>query len=143
MAFYYGKIPSDDLAKVIDRLFELWYKAPRKMGVERNNTGIATLVKAKEYVWYYDLYWEKTVDKRTNRKTKKIWRHTNMKTRPLMFSEYEKAVREWLLIEVDERLRAEMYTLIWNDKKKPEAILWEHDDWIIADCICLQMMKEF
>jgi hypothetical protein len=23
MAFYYGKIPSDDLAKVIDRLFEL------------------------------------------------------------------------------------------------------------------------
>ena len=141
MACYYWHIPADELCKVIDRLYELWYISPNKLWIERNNTGIATLTKAKDYTRYNDIYTEKTVDKKTNKRTKKLWRHTNLKTRPLMISEYEEAIRTGILTEIDERVRSELYTFVYNEKNKAEAQQWCHDDWIIGDCISLQMTK--
>lgn len=141
IASFYWHIPPDELTKVINRLYTLWYKAPWKIGIERNNTGIGTLTKAKDYSWYYDIYSEKTVDKITNKKTKKYWWHTNLKTRPILIWEYEEAIRTWLLEEIDERVRWELYTFVYNERKKAEALQGTHDDWIIADAISIQMIK--
>lgn len=137
----YDKFPPDALCEVIDYIrkqFHSWL-----IGIERNNTGVAVLQKAKEYDWHNNLYQEKTIDKLTNRQTKKPWRHTNTKTRPYLISEYEEAIRLWQITQIDERQKWEMYTFVYNEKKKPEAQEWCHDDCIIADAICLQTRKDF
>lgn len=140
MACFYGKIPPDELCQVIDRLYtHYWYKGI--IGIERNNTGIATLTKAKEYVWYHRIYAEKTVDKKTNKKTKRYGWNTNTKTRPLMISDYEEAIRNGDILEMDERTKVEAYWFIYDEKYRPAAQEWSHDDSIIADCIALQMVK--
>lgn len=140
LAFYYAPIPPDMLCEIIDRLVELWYKGI--IGIERNNTWLSTIVKAKDYDWYSMLYAERTIDKVTNQPTRKIWWQTNTKTRPLMINEYEEAIRRAFITQVDERLRSEMYSFIYNEKHKPEAQQGTHDDAIIADAICYQMRKE-
>lgn len=140
LAFFYWTIPPDELCVVIDRLVELWYKGI--IGVERNNTWLTTITKAKEYPWYDMLYAERTIDKITNQPTRKFWRQTNSKTRPLMINEYEEAIRRSYINQVDERLRTEMYSFIYNEKNKPEAQEGTHDDAIISDAICYQMRKE-
>lgn len=137
LACYYWHIQPDILCDVIDVLQKLWYTWI--VWIERNNTWIATLKKAESYSWYYQLYKEETVDKITNRKTHKYWWHTNLKTRPLMISEYEEAIRTKVITDVDERWQEEMYWFVYNDNSRPEAQLWFHDDYIIWDCICWQM----
>jgi hypothetical protein len=140
LACYYGTIPPDMLCEVIDRLIELGYKGI--IGIERNNTGLTTITKAKDYSWYSMLYAERTIDKISNQPTRKYGRQTNTKTRPLMINEYEEAIRRWFITQVDERLRTEMYSFIYNEKHKPEAQEGTHDDAIMADAICYQMRKE-
>lgn len=70
MATYRDFIPADDLCKVIDYLYQLGYHGV--IGIERNNTGLATITKAKEYIWYMDIYATRTLDKKTNKKTKSV-----------------------------------------------------------------------
>lgn len=137
----YDKFPPDALCEVIDYIrkqYQHWL-----IGIERNNTWVAVLQKSKEYDWSDNLYHEKTIDNITNRQTKKPWRHTNTKTRPYLISEYETAVRLWQINQVDERHRGEMFTFVYNEKKKPEAQEWCHDDFIMADAILLQTRKDF
>lgn len=140
LACYYAPIPPDMLCEIIDRLIELWYKGI--IGIERNNTWLSTIVKAKDYARFNMLYAERTIDKVTNQPTRKVWWQTNTKTRPLMINEYEEAIRRSFITQVDERQRTEMYSFIYNEKHKPEAQQGTHDDAIMADAICYQMRKE-
>lgn len=139
LAMYYWHKEPDALCDIIDHLYRLWYKGV--IWVERNNTWLATILKAKEYIWHDNLYAEKSIDKITNKRTKKYWRNTTSNTRPVMLAEYEEAVRKWDITTLDERLRSEMYTFYYNEKNRPEALQWAHDDAIMADAICLQMTK--
>lgn len=139
--WYYAKMPPDKLGEVIDHIIS-FYGIIAVIGIERNNTGLTTIVKCKEYWWSDMLYVEETVDRTTNKTKKQIWRQTNGKTRPLMVDEHEEAVRKWRITEIDERHKTEMYSFIYNEKTyKPEAAEWAHDDFVIADCICWQMRK--
>lgn len=140
LATYYWHIAPDELCDVIDVLHNEWYKWV--VGIERNNTWLATIIKAKEYTWYNTLYAEKTLDKITNKKTKKYWWTTTSTTRPVMIAEFEQALRTWYIDEIDDREKTEMYNFYYNEKNRPEAIQWSHDDFIIADCICLQMLTK-
>lgn len=137
LAAYYWHHEPDELCQIIDRLFKLWYMGI--LGIESNNTWIWTLTKAKEYPRYSMIYTETTVDRKTNRKTKKIWWNTNSKTRPLLISDYKMLVREWLLPNIDEPLRHEMFHFVYNESQRPEASKWEHDDAIMSDAICCYM----
>lgn len=141
IAWFYDRYEPDALCEVINYIwneFKMWV-----IGIERNNTGLATLVKAKDYNWYDSLYFERAIDSVTHKQSMKPWWSTNTKTRPLLISEYEEAIRLWYINQVDQRLRNELFTFVYNDKKKPEAILGTHDDFIISDAICYQMRKEW
>lgn len=145
LAFYYARIPPDALCDVVLHLRGIYWSW--KIGIERNNTWLVTIKTIQNWEKYKplipNLYEEKTIDKYTYKQTWKIWRHTNMKTRPVMISEYERAIRQWEITEVDERHRQEMYTFVYNEKNhKPEAMQWCHDDAIMAWCVCYQMRKE-
>lgn len=138
---YMSKIPPDALCEVIDYI---WNRTGRLavIGIERNNTWLVTLSYAQKYPWFSQLYHEKTFDKNVQKTTQKVWWHTNVKTRPLLLWYYEELVRSWAINQIDERQRDQMYDFIYNDKHKPEAIEWSHDDSILSDAICCWMRKE-
>ena len=138
-ATFYWKSTPDNLCEIIDRMYELGYRGI--VGIERNNTGLATILKAKDYYWYSDLYSEKTIDKITNKSTKTYGWITSSKTRPIMISKLEELFRKEEVKQFDERELKEMFYFVYNEKNRPEAIQWEHDDFIISDCICLQMIE--
>lgn len=139
LASFYGRIPPDELCRVIDRLISLWYMGT--LGIERNNTGIATIAEAKNYERYSLIFKEKTIDKTTNRMTQKIGWHTNAKTRPLLLTDYVALVRQWLLPNISEDLRHEMFSFIFAENGRPEANKGNHDDGIMSDAICCYMRK--
>ncbi len=140
IAWFYWHMPPDALCEVIDRINGIYPNGV--IGIERNNTWLVTITTAAQYTWYNDLYREKTMDEITKRQTSKLWRHTNTKTRPLLISEYEEAIRTWIITQLDKRCKSEAYTFIYNENHRPEAQVWCHDDFIMADAICLQMRKE-
>lgn len=137
VASYYGKVEPDELCKIIDRLMQLGYVGV--LWIENNNTGIATISKSKDYIRHSLLYKEKTVDKTTNRTTHRLWWNTNSKTRPLLLADYKSLYAEDLIPNIDEYLRHEMYTFVYNAKRRPEASLGNNDDAIISDAICCYM----
>lgn len=152
LACYYGKIPTDVICDVLDRMWYLGYEA-RVYGIERNNTWLATIKVARERynnnTWcerYDRMYEEEVYDKKRESTTTKIWRYTGTKTRPIMVTEYLTAVRKEDLNEFDARCVSEMHSFIrWNTRwgaRKAQADQGAHDDAIIADMICLQMMKQ-
>lgn len=140
LACYRWHIPPDALCEVIDNINKVYPLC--RIGIEKNNTWLATILKSEEYKRHKDIYREKVLDEITMRTTEKVWRVTSAKTRPLMISEYEEAIRTNIIQEIDERQESEMYTFVYNEKKKPEALEWCHDDMILADSICYQMRNE-
>lgn len=140
VAHYYNKDTPDWLVDLIDYLFEQWFLWT--VWIERNNTWLTTITLAKAKRWSIYLYKEKTVDKITNNISYKFWWHTNSKTRPLMINDYEEAIRKWYITEVDDRHKTELYWFVYNEKKKPEAQSWSHDDAIMSDAVCYQMRHE-
>lgn len=98
------------------------------VAIENNNTGLATIQKAQEYVWDRYLYVMKKVDKISKEQSEEIGWNTNNKTRPLMIAEYEKAIRDGDIIEVDSRLYNEYRTFAYDENRKPVAIKPYHDD---------------
>lgn len=141
LASYKWHMTPDWLCDVIDHLWKIGYTW--LIWIERNNTWLTTITKAKEYIRYSSLYTEKTIDKITNKKTKKYWWITTSTSRPILINDYEEAIRKEDITELDERTKKECYTFYYNEKNKPEAINWSHDDTIIADSICLQMTKKW
>ena len=137
--YYWYTDPWDWLCKVVDRLVNLWYRW--RIGVEKNNTWYAFYTKAKEYDWYSLCYITNTVDRTYDRQTQEIWWITNAKTRPILMEDYKVAINQWFITEVDDRVKKEMHTFIYNEKMKEEAQVGYHDDWIMTDSICRQMRK--
>ena len=139
LACYYGLCEPEKLCDIVERLVELGYWG--RIGVEKNNTWYAFYAKAKEREWISLCYVAETVDKTFDKPTQEIGWITNQKTRPILMEEYKVAINRGMITEMDERVRAEMYTFIYNEKMKEEAQIWHHDDWIMTDAICRQMRK--
>jgi len=139
---FYDKVPPDTLAEIIEYLYSLWYIANWTLWVEVNNTWISTIDKLKNNPKIVThLYWQRVVDERTQKSTRKLWFNTNLKTRPLIINDLEEAIRKDLITEVDERVKSEMFTFIYNDIGRPEAMQGTHDDGIMAEAICLFMLN--
>jgi len=136
-ACYQWHIPPDQLCDVIDYLWNkgFWWV----IGVEKNNTGISTIDAARDYSWFQNMYAEKSIDKITNKKTKKVGWNTNRATKPLMIEELKKELKD--LKGIDERELLEFKNYYHDEKGSYNAIAPNHDDLIIAEAICLQMIK--
>lgn len=137
--YYWHTDPWEWLCNIVDRLIDLWYWG--RIGAEKNNTWYAFYSEAKKRERYVLCYVNETVDRTYDRITQEIWWVTNSKTRPIMMAEYKVAINKWLITEMDSRVKAELFTFIYDDKMKEVAQVWYHDDWIMADAICRQMRK--
>lgn len=137
-AFYRWRVPPDALYdEIIMRLIELGYFG--RIGIESNNTGIATINKAKVWLYSHFLYSTREIDTRTGKQSQKLWWNTNSKTRPLMLAELEEMYRKWA--EIDKRTFEELQYFVYASDRTPSASSPHHDDCIIADAICNQMRK--
>jgi len=140
MACYYWHIaPWEPLCNLIQHIVDLWYRW--RIWVEKNNTWYAFYAKAPEFPFYALCFQQRTVDKRYNTVTQQIGWETTPRTRPILMTEYKIAIKEWDILEQDERIRAEMFTFIYDENMKEDAQDWYHDDWIMWDSICWQMRK--
>lgn len=137
---YRSHIKPDLLSTVIDRIYKYGYQG--LIGIERNNHGHAAIAGCMNYLWQYDLYSQKTIDKRFNRETKRLGWSTTGASKALMISEMERLVRIGELTEFDKREWLEFFTFIYGDDGTMGAISPDHDDCIIADAICIQMAQQ-
>jgi hypothetical protein len=139
MATYRGHIKPDLLVWVYQRLFELGYRGV--LAPENNNTGIATINKARDTYLVNYLYVEKTLDKISEKSRKTYGWNTNGKTKPLMISELDEAIRLWHITEFDERSLAELRSYAYGQNGEMEALAPNHDDMVMAEAITWQMRK--
>ena len=141
LACYYWLCDPSYLCNVIDRLLELGYWW--RIWIEKNNTWYAFYEACKErnVERMSLLYRTTTIDTVYNHATVNLGWVTNWKTRPVLMQEYKLAIKDKLITQQDPRIKAEMFTFIYNEKMKEEAQIWFHDDWIMTDSICLQMRK--
>lgn len=137
IASYRGHVDPSELPKVIDRIYKLWWTA--RIGIEKNNHGLTTIRFAEQYEWKEDMYRRTDIDKITKKKRQEYGWLTNSKTRPVMLDEHKEYVKNGD-IDIDEVLHNEMQYFYRNEKGKPEALANSHDDVIMADAICMQMM---
>ncbi len=134
---YRGHIKPDLLPWVLDRIYKYGYQW--LIGIERNNHWHAALVACQDYPFYYDLYAQKTLDRKLNKETKKLWWATTSSSKVIMISNMESLIRKWELNEFEQREYGELFTFIYGEDWSMWAISPDHDDMIIADAICLQM----
>lgn len=138
-AEFQDKIPPDLLVDVISHLVSLWYKG--LIWIENNSIWLATINKAKEQTYRNLLYVERTLDKITSKTQMKFWFNTNSKTKPLIITRLEELIREWHITEFDERTKNDLLHYYYDDNGSTNALKWFHDDLVMSNAICLQMMN--
>lgn len=128
-----------DMAKILNYVW--WHWIQWIIAPEKNNHWHTFLEVAKSYTWYNKIYIPKkdTNDYQEDKDWKR-WRETNLVTRPMMLDEHKEMVKNWLL-EMDKELQDECYTFVIINRK-PQADDNCHDDVVMADAICCQMLKE-
>lgn len=139
IATYRWKIEPWEVCRLIEFFWNNWIKGI--IWPERNNHWHTFLYAAKQYKRYNYIYQPKQ-DKNDKDKKKdgQRWWLTNMVTRPLMLDEHKDAINNNLL-QMDKQLKDECNTFI-NKNWKPQADENCNDDVVMADAICLQMLKE-
>lgn len=138
-SFRSNSIEPGDLTKIVDHIY--WHNIQWIIGPERNNHGHTFLFAAKDYRRYNDIYQYQQKDRSNpTQVVNKLWWSTDLVTRPMMLDELKIMVRDQI-IELDDLFINEAFNFLVINKK-PQAQQGFNDDVIMADAICLQMLKE-
>jgi hypothetical protein len=137
VARWRGYIDPDLLGDLVFALGKFYNDA--LVGVEVNNHGIATAAVLKNK-FYRKLYMRETAedDQFQVRTTKFGWR-TDKKTKPIMISELQRALRESDIIDLDIVFIREAMSYVKRDDGSMAAQEGQHDDCVMAKAITLQM----
>ena len=146
LACYYGKAWPDKTYNILKRLNLLWYTGLVIPEINAHN-GWVVFKLIKDWIWKMDIKSDMYIRPRNDEDRKswiagKEWWETNSKTRKDIVEEFERQFENWMIDEIDERILNEMWyfhesatlkSRDWTPKKI--ASDWEHDDWIIGECI--------
>lgn len=122
------------LAEVLEYIFSLWYAG--LIVAENNSIGIATIDKLKQGICRNFLYTQKTIDKITQRSTKKYGFNTNAKSKALAISKLKEALHEKKIQEMDTRAKLELLHYYYDQRGATNALQWHNDDLVIAEMLC-------
>jgi len=100
--------------------------------VESNNHGLVTLKFLQEVHRYPNLYFDKTLDERSNRSTRKIGFKTSIKTRPVLVDYLKELIREKLIEIHSPVVLDELQTFVFMPNGKAAAQSGSHDDCVMA-----------
>lgn len=136
VAVWHGHISPSDFAGQLADLGRLYNTA--FIGCEVNNSGLTTCKYLQEYYRYPNIYFQRTIDERTGKRTEKIGWTTSKKSRPFMLNELSTELRERTLILEDkptvEELRRFQRDKFGNFNGSP------HDDRVMSLAIAVQML---
>lgn len=139
VAMWHGHIDPDLFADELVKLARFYNDA--YLGVENNNHGLTTLRKIQD-LEYWNIYFQKTYDRLTDKMTSKIGWHTNRKTKPMMINKLSEFLREMHLDIKSDLIVQEAMTYVINDNGTTDAQDGCHDDTIMALAILLQLLLE-
>ena len=141
-AEYYGKIPTEEFAKLLCELGHTYFTAP--LVVENNNVGLACLEHIR-LMGYEAVYYSRKGDMRAGEIVNSKWGTTESdlvqgfttspKTRPLIIAKLEEYLRSHTQMVVrSKRMLNELKTFIWNNGR-PEAMRGRNDDLVMSAAI--------
>lgn len=137
VARWRGYIDPDLLGDLVFAIGKFYNDA--LVGVEINNHGIATASNLKN-AFYRNLYMrESSEDEQFQVRTTKFGWATNKKTKPIMISELQRAIRESDIIDLDIVFIRECMSYVKRDDGSMAAQEGQHDDTVMAKAIALQM----
>lgn len=133
VAHYSGKIQPDILASYLKVWGELYHNAT--IVIESNNHGLVTINFLKDI--YKHLYTRKTYEKISDEWTEKIGFQTNARTKPILISNLDKALRSNLSIPCVQTIDELMSYMILDDGSTG-ASEGKHDDSVISLALAVQ-----
>lgn len=137
VARWRGYIDPDLLGDLVFDIGMFYNKA--LVGIEINNHGIATASNLKN-AFYRNLYMrESQEDEQFQVRTTKFGWRTDKKTKPIMISEMQRAIRESDIIDLDIVFIRECMSYVKKDDGSMAAQEGQHDDTVMAKAIALQM----
>lgn len=138
-AMWHGHIDPDLFAKEIEKLGKYYNGA--YVGVEANNHGM-TVLRGLQRLEYWDLYFQKTMDRITDKMTQKVGWTTSPKTKPIMIDKLAQFVREKYLRIKSHIIINEAFTYVKEDNGATNGQTGCHDDTIMAMAVLLQVLLE-
>jgi hypothetical protein len=136
VAMWYGHIDEFAMAQQAHKLGTYYNDA--LIGIERNNMGVAVVIKLDE-LGYKNQYRMEILDEIGRKVKDKLGWTTDSKTRPIMISDLNQVLYERKLIIRSEEIVSEVSSFVRNTKGKPEAQEGTHDDCVMATAIAVQM----
>jgi hypothetical protein len=134
----YERIPPSAFAqKVLDEA----KKYDALVCVESNGYGLSVIEYLTGHEWG-NLYRRTRYDRASNRWTENLGFNTNVSTRSVMLARLQEYISmEWLDV-VDDTLKSEMNTFVFNKNGKAEADVGKHDDCIMGTALALMGMDQ-
>ena len=127
-----SRMPPNDLARTAYALGKYFNWA--LIGIEANKDGLWVNTELFD-MRYPNLYFREELDDITKRVTKRVGFKTDMTTRPVVLAELKRMVNERSDIWNNKDFLHECLTFSRNKMGKPEALLGEHDDEVMATAI--------
>lgn len=138
-AMWHGHIDPDLFADELVKLARFYNDA--YLGIENNNHGLTTLRRV-QHMEYWNIYFQKTYDRLTDKMTSKVGWHTNRRTKPMMVNKLAEFIREMHLGIHSDLIIQEGMTYVINDNGTTDAQDGCYDDTIMALAILLQLLLE-
>jgi len=111
------------------------------LGVEDNNMGIAVIKHLQNICRYPNMFLRYTYDEATQRRTQKVGWHTDMKSKPIMIQDMNKAIRGGLVKINDEETIRQLLSYVYDKHNKARPETGAFADLVIAECIALQICQ--
>lgn len=138
VAVWHGHIDPDNFGRELNYLGHYYNDAT--IAVERNNEGIATLMVLRD-LYYPNLWLRERVGGVADQPTTELGWLTNLKSRPIMVADGQRAVRDKNIKLHDPDTIRELLAFVFDKHGKPQAQEGEHDDRVMALLIAIQLYQ--
>lgn len=108
-----------------------WYNEAM-LCVESNNHGLVTLKFLQEMYNYPNIYFDRVLDERSNRATRKIGFKTSIKSKPVLIDNLKELIREKEIDISTPVIIDELMTFVYQSNGRTAAQSGSHDDCVMA-----------
>ena len=108
-----------------------WYNNAM-LAVESNNHGLVSLKFLQEIHQYPNLYYDKILDERSNRATRKLGFKTTLRTKPVIIDNLRELVREREIKLHNKTTLDEMASFVFQSNGSMSAATGSHDDCVMS-----------
>lgn len=135
---FYGHIKQTEFAKLVHEYAE---KYQALAVVESNSYGLPVIdyLREREYPLQYR---RERFNKVEDRWVEELGFHTSGSTRAMLLARLQKHLHQSLISPLDQRLKCEVNTFVYNEAGKPEAPKGAHDDMIFAYGLALMGLDQ-